>query len=142
VPISPASDDIWIWSIWCNENWQGKQKYSEQTWPSTTLSTNPTSPDLGSKLDRWRLTAWATAVPTPTPTPGISRTPYKLKCNQLHGRESDWDNDTRSTIQEIALSKGRFSPNVHYRIHNSSPITAAPTKWIHSAPSYPIQDLF
>jgi hypothetical protein len=41
--ILQALDDIWIWSIWCNENFQGKSKYSEKTCPSTTLSTtNPT----------------------------------------------------------------------------------------------------
>ncbi|PNF21377.1 hypothetical protein B7P43_G15468 [Cryptotermes secundus] len=34
--------------LW-NEDWQWKQKYSEKTCPSVTLSTtNPISPDLGS----------------------------------------------------------------------------------------------
>jgi hypothetical protein len=37
-----------VWSIWWNENWQGKPKYLEKACPSATLSTtNPTSPDLG-----------------------------------------------------------------------------------------------
>jgi cellulose synthase/poly-beta-1,6-N-acetylglucosamine synthase-like glycosyltransferase len=27
---------------WWNEDWQGKPKYSEKTYPSATLSTNPT----------------------------------------------------------------------------------------------------
>jgi hypothetical protein len=40
---------LWRWRIiqW-NEDWQGKQKYSEKTCPSATLSTtNPTWPDPG-----------------------------------------------------------------------------------------------
>jgi hypothetical protein len=44
-PIVPASDDRWWWLSrnWWNEEWQGKPKYSEKTFPSTTLSTtNPT----------------------------------------------------------------------------------------------------
>jgi hypothetical protein len=37
----------------CNENWQGKLKYSEKTCPRATLhTTNPTLPDLGSNPDR------------------------------------------------------------------------------------------
>jgi hypothetical protein len=41
----------WLWGlrIWWNE-WQGKPKYSEKTWPDATLSTtNPTWPDPGLK---------------------------------------------------------------------------------------------
>jgi hypothetical protein len=49
-PIVPAPDDRWwLWSSWWNEDWQGKQKYSEKSCPSATLSTtNPKWPDLGS----------------------------------------------------------------------------------------------
>jgi hypothetical protein len=50
-PIVPAPDDRWgwLWSNWRNEDWQGKPKYSEKTFPSATLSTtNPTWPDPGS----------------------------------------------------------------------------------------------
>jgi hypothetical protein len=48
-PIVLAPDDRWLWSSRWNENWQGKPKYSEKTFPSATLSTtNPTWPDLGS----------------------------------------------------------------------------------------------
>jgi hypothetical protein len=37
---------LWGWRILWNDDWQGKQKYSEKTFPSTTLSTtNPTWPD-------------------------------------------------------------------------------------------------
>jgi hypothetical protein len=44
-----------MWSSRCNENWQGKQKYSEKTCPSATLSTiNPTWLDLGSNPGRRR----------------------------------------------------------------------------------------
>jgi hypothetical protein len=50
-PVVPTQDDRWWWmwsSLW-NNNWQGKPKYSEKTYPSFTLSgTNPTWPDLGS----------------------------------------------------------------------------------------------
>jgi hypothetical protein len=48
-PIVPAPDDRWWeWNSWWNENWQGKPKYLENTFPSATLSTtNPTWPDLG-----------------------------------------------------------------------------------------------
>jgi hypothetical protein len=49
-PIVPAPDDRWwwLWWNWWNEDWQGKPKYSEKTWPSTSLSTtNPTWPDPG-----------------------------------------------------------------------------------------------
>jgi hypothetical protein len=36
------------WRIWWNKDWQWKPKYSEKTYPSTTLSTtNPTWPDPG-----------------------------------------------------------------------------------------------
>jgi hypothetical protein len=44
-PIVPAVDDRWwwLWRNWWNKDWQGKPKYSEKTWPSSTLSTtNPT----------------------------------------------------------------------------------------------------
>jgi hypothetical protein len=55
-PIVPAPDDRWwwwMWSNWWNENWQGKPKYSEKTYPSATSSTtDPTWLDLGSNLGR------------------------------------------------------------------------------------------
>jgi hypothetical protein len=53
-PTVPAPEDTrWVWTIWWNENWQGKQKYSEETCPSVTLSTtNLTWPDLGSNPGR------------------------------------------------------------------------------------------
>jgi hypothetical protein len=54
-PIVPALDDRWwwMWSSRWNENWQGKQKYSEKTCPSATMSTiNPTWPNLGSNPGR------------------------------------------------------------------------------------------
>jgi hypothetical protein len=38
---------LWRWRIWWNE-WQGKPKYSEKTYPRATLSTtNPIWPDPG-----------------------------------------------------------------------------------------------
>jgi hypothetical protein len=47
--IIPAPNDRWcVWSSRCNENWQGKPKYSKKTYPSATLfTTNPTWPDPG-----------------------------------------------------------------------------------------------
>jgi hypothetical protein len=54
-PIVPAPDDRWwwLWRNWWNEDWQGKPKYSEKTWPSATLSTiNPTCLDPGSNPGR------------------------------------------------------------------------------------------
>jgi hypothetical protein len=54
-PIVPTPDDRrwWIWSSRCNENWQGKPKYSVETCPSATLpSTNPIWPDLSSNPGR------------------------------------------------------------------------------------------
>jgi hypothetical protein len=43
---------LWGWRIGWNE-WKGKPKYSEKTYPSATLSTtNPTWPDLGSNPGR------------------------------------------------------------------------------------------
>jgi hypothetical protein len=56
-PIVPARDDRrgWLWCNWWNENWQGKPKYSEKTYPSATLS----AAAVGSQ----RLTAWAMARP-------------------------------------------------------------------------------
>jgi hypothetical protein len=53
--IVPALDDRWgwLWSNWWNEDWQGKPKCSEKTYPSATLSiTNPTWPDPGSNPGR------------------------------------------------------------------------------------------
>jgi hypothetical protein len=49
-PIVPAPDDRWwVWTSRWSENYQGKEKYSEKTCPSATLSTiNPTGPDLRS----------------------------------------------------------------------------------------------
>jgi hypothetical protein len=43
-PIVPAPDNRcwWLWRNWCNEDWQGKSKYSEKTCPSATLSTTNT----------------------------------------------------------------------------------------------------
>jgi hypothetical protein len=53
-PIVPAPGDRWwVWNSRWNENWQGKPKYSETTYPSATLSTtNPTWLDLGSNPGR------------------------------------------------------------------------------------------
>jgi hypothetical protein len=54
-PIVPAPDDRtgWLWSNWCNKDWQGKPKNSEKTCPSSTFSTtNPTWPDPGSNPGR------------------------------------------------------------------------------------------
>jgi hypothetical protein len=40
-------DGDW-WSNWRNEDWQGKPKYYEKTFPSATLSNpNPTRPNPG-----------------------------------------------------------------------------------------------
>jgi hypothetical protein len=52
-------EEWWRWRSWWNENWQGKQKYSEKTSRSATLFTISTWPDLGSKPDRrcWKPTA-------------------------------------------------------------------------------------
>jgi hypothetical protein len=45
-PLFPAPGWLWWWRIWWNEGWQGKPKYSEKIFPSSTLSTtNPTSPN-------------------------------------------------------------------------------------------------
>jgi hypothetical protein len=56
-PIVVPPDDRWwwFWSNRCNENWQGKPKYSEKTCPSASMSTtNRTWPNLGSKPGRRR----------------------------------------------------------------------------------------
>jgi hypothetical protein len=46
---------------WCNDNWQGKPKYSEKICPIATFyTTNPTWPDLELNQGR-QLTAWAMA---------------------------------------------------------------------------------
>jgi hypothetical protein len=46
-PTVPATDDIWVWSILWNDNWRGKQKYSDKTYPNATLpTTNPMWPNL------------------------------------------------------------------------------------------------
>jgi hypothetical protein len=43
-----TSPGWWLWRNWWNEEWQGKPKYSEKTYPSVTLSTtNPTWLDPG-----------------------------------------------------------------------------------------------
>jgi hypothetical protein len=50
-----APNDRWGWlsSNWWNEDWQGKPKYSEKTYPSATLSTtNHTWPDPGANPGR------------------------------------------------------------------------------------------
>jgi hypothetical protein len=49
-PIVPAPGDRWgwLWRNWWYEDWQEKPKYSEETYPSATLSTtNPTWLDPG-----------------------------------------------------------------------------------------------
>jgi hypothetical protein len=54
-PIVQAPDDRWgwLWSNWWNEDWQGKPKHAEKTYPSATLSTrNSTWPDPGSNPGR------------------------------------------------------------------------------------------
>jgi hypothetical protein len=57
---------LWWWSIWWNEDWQGKPKYSEETCPSVTLSTtNPTcqtqARTRATAVGSQRLTTWAMA---------------------------------------------------------------------------------
>jgi hypothetical protein len=45
--IVPAPDDRWVWGSRLDENWQEKQKSSEETCPNATLSTiNPTLSEL------------------------------------------------------------------------------------------------
>jgi hypothetical protein len=43
-PTVPAPGDfLWWWRNWCNDDWQGKRKYSEKNCPIAALSTlNPT----------------------------------------------------------------------------------------------------
>jgi hypothetical protein len=36
----PAQDVTWVFNILCNENWQGKPKYSRKIYQRTTLSAN------------------------------------------------------------------------------------------------------
>jgi hypothetical protein len=70
-PIVPAPNDGYIIIIiiiivkqLCDENWQGKSKYSEKPYPSATLSTrNPTWTHLGSNPGRRQLSVWAMARP-------------------------------------------------------------------------------
>jgi hypothetical protein len=55
---------LWGWRIWWNDDWQGKPKYSEKTYPSVTFSTtNPTWSDRArtraASVGSQRLTAWA-----------------------------------------------------------------------------------
>jgi hypothetical protein len=63
-PFVPVPDDKWVWSIWWNENWHGKPKYSRENRPNATLSiTNPTWPDLGSNpSSRGRKLSYDTAM--------------------------------------------------------------------------------
>jgi hypothetical protein len=56
-PLGAAATDwpmiIMMENFWWNEDWQGKLKYSEKTYPSATLSTiNPTLSDTGLKPGR------------------------------------------------------------------------------------------
>jgi hypothetical protein len=37
--VAAPDDRWWVWRQWWNENWQGKPKYSEKSYPSATLST-------------------------------------------------------------------------------------------------------
>jgi hypothetical protein len=61
-----ATIDGWVWSIWWNENWQRKPKYSEETCPSTTLTTtNLTWLDLVSNTGR---VGWKPSVSRPAQT--------------------------------------------------------------------------
>jgi hypothetical protein len=49
-------DDDGFWTNLWNENWQGKPKYSEKTYPSATLSTTKyhmTDPVSNPGLQRW-----------------------------------------------------------------------------------------
>jgi hypothetical protein len=49
-------DEDDFWSNWWNENWQGKPKYSEKTYPSATLSTKKshmTDPVSNPGPQRW-----------------------------------------------------------------------------------------
>jgi hypothetical protein len=66
---TPMIDEDDFWSNLWNENWQGKPKYSEKTYPSATLSTTKfhMRPDLEPRtaaVGSQRLTAWAMARPT------------------------------------------------------------------------------
>jgi hypothetical protein len=37
-PVVPGPDDRWGWSNWWHENWHGKPKFSEETYPRAILS--------------------------------------------------------------------------------------------------------
>jgi hypothetical protein len=50
-------DEDDLWSNWWNENWQGKPKYPEKTYPSATLSTTKshmTDPVSNPGPQRWK----------------------------------------------------------------------------------------
>jgi hypothetical protein len=50
-------EDVFLENLW-NENWQGKPKYSEKTYPSATLSTTKshmTDPVSNTGPQRWEV---------------------------------------------------------------------------------------
>jgi hypothetical protein len=85
-PIVPAPDDRWLWSWinWWNEDWQGKPKYSEKTWPSATLSTtNLTWLDPGSRPGSmwdlwWTNRQWGRFSPSISVSPANHSTNFSI----------------------------------------------------------------
>jgi hypothetical protein len=72
-------DEDDFWSNWWSENWQGKPKYSEETYPSATLSTtkshmtDPVSDRSGGKPETNRLSYGAAPFFSPISSPLTTR---------------------------------------------------------------------
>jgi hypothetical protein len=97
-PIVPAPDDRWwVWSNWWTENWQGKPKYSEKTYPSATSpTTDLTWPDLGSNLGR------RGGKPATNSLSYGTALPFTLLINSMQ-QNHFWEADISSASQEAHL---------------------------------------
>jgi hypothetical protein len=102
-PIVPSLDDRLVWSIWCNENWHRKSKYSEKTCPNSTLSTtNLTCLELGSNLDRRG------------GEPATNRLSYGMASFQIANAPGKYANTTAG-FSLISLSSSMGIPNSYLR---------------------------
>jgi hypothetical protein len=90
-----------FWSNWWNENWQGKPKYSEKTYPSATLSTtNPTWQTRSqSHLPTYLPTHQITYLPTYLHTKPPTYLPTCASIPSIH---------PSTALQSFWLDSGRF----------------------------------
>jgi hypothetical protein len=101
-------DEDDFWSSWWNENWQGKPKYSEKTYPSATLSTTKSHMTTRSRTpDR---SGWKPATNRLSYGAALCQTLVTLCQREGNSGETyEMRTSTNMCRKEMVLQKQRFA---------------------------------